>query len=97
MFVTEIMKGKITKDQINELEENDKYKAKMIKIEELDKSQKKELEDDEVEIIQVNIPKKKTNRVLERNRIEAGGGLFQQCDYMTEEEKKRIEDLINGV
>ena len=41
MFVTEIMKGKITKEQIKDVEENDKVKVKMIKLEEIDKNEKK--------------------------------------------------------
>lgn len=34
---------------------------------------------------------------MERNKIEAGGELYRECDLLTPEEQQRIEDLINGV
>jgi hypothetical protein len=42
MFVTEIMKGKLKEEDIMKIEEGDKTKAKIIKMEKKDKHQKKE-------------------------------------------------------
>jgi hypothetical protein len=41
--------------------------------------------------------KKKSNRLIERNIIEASGKIYRDCDYLSEEHKKRIDDLLNGV
>lgn len=40
--------------------------------------------------------KRQTNRVMERNRLEAVGQLYRDCDYLSEEHKKRLEELLNG-
>lgn len=40
--------------------------------------------------------KRKSNRLMERNRLEAGGQLYHDCDYLSEEQKKRLEELIDG-
>ena len=33
---------------------------------------------------------------MERNKIEAAGDYYRECDYLTPEEQQRIEDIING-
>lgn len=45
----------------------------------------------------MNMTKKKNSKFMERNKIEAAGDLYRECDYLTPEEQKRIDDLINGV
>lgn len=29
--------------------------------------------------------KRKSNRIMQRNRLEAAGDLYRECDYLTEE------------
>lgn len=38
----------------------------------------------------------KNNRLLERNRLEAAGHLYRDCDYLSEEHKQRLEQLLQG-
>jgi len=35
--------------------------------------------------------KKQSNRLMERNRLEAAGHLYRDCDYLSEEHQRRIE------
>ncbi len=35
--------------------------------------------------------KRKSNRLMERNRLEAAGQLYRDCDYLSEEQKQRLE------
>lgn len=41
--------------------------------------------------------KKKNGKFIQRNKYEAAGELYRECDLLTPEEQKRIEDLINGI
>lgn len=68
----------------------DKSQIKMIKLDD-----NKE-DDDDVEIMEINMMKKKSNRLFERNMIEAGGQIYRDCDYLSEENKQRLEKLLNG-
>lgn len=34
--------------------------------------------------------KKKSNKFVERNKYEAGGELYRECDFLTPEERQRI-------
>ncbi len=69
--------------------------VKLIKLEGANKQQ--QLDDDDVELSEINMSRKKSNRIMERNKLEAAGDLYRQCDYLTEQERQRIQDLINGV
>jgi len=40
--------------------------------------------------------KRQSHRLMERNRIEASGQLYRDCDYLSEEHKKRLDELLNG-
>jgi hypothetical protein len=35
--------------------------------------------------------KRQTNRLMERNRLEAAGQLYRDCDYLSEDHKRRLE------
>jgi hypothetical protein len=37
-----------------------------------------------------------SNRVIERNRLEAVGQLYRDCDYLSLEHQQRIEELLTG-
>jgi len=40
--------------------------------------------------------KKKSNRLFERNMVEASGQVYRDCDYLSEENKLRLERLLEG-
>ena len=46
--------------------------------------------------MEINMVKRGSNRVLERNRIEAAGQIYRDCDYLSEEHQKRLEQLLEG-
>ena len=85
-----MLKGRVTKEDISKLEQMDKSQIKMKKLEEQVK------EDDDIEMVEINMMKKKSNRIFERNLIEASGQIYRDCDYLSEENKQRLERLLNG-
>lgn len=40
-------------------------------------------EDDEIQIVEINMMKKKSNRLFERNLVEASGQIYRDCDYLS--------------
>lgn len=46
--------------------------------------------------MEINMMKRKSNRLLERNFVEASGQIYRDCDYLSEENKQRLERLLNG-
>lgn len=77
--------GKLNSDKIAQLEEMNRTSMKMYKIE------KEKEEQYEVQLPQINMVKRQSNRLIERNKIEANGQLYRDCDYLSEEHKKRLE------
>ena len=43
-----------------------------------------EKEEDDVELSEMNMVKRQSNRLMERNRVEAGGQFYRDCDYLSE-------------
>lgn len=39
-------------------------------------------EDDDVEFTEINMMKKQSQRMIEKNKLEAGGHLYRDCDYL---------------
>jgi len=39
---------------------------------------------------EINMTKKKNNKFIERNKYEAAGELYRECDLLSAEEQKRI-------
>ena len=49
------------------------------------------IEDDDIEMYEVDMKKKKSNnRLVERNMVEASGQVYRDCDYLSEEYKQRL-------
>ena len=44
----------------------------------------KEEQDDDIEFSQINMMKRQSNRLMDRNRFEAAGQLYLDCDYLSE-------------
>ena len=40
--------------------------------------------------------KKQSHRMIEKNKLEAGGHLYRDCDYLPLELQQRIEELLEG-
>jgi hypothetical protein len=40
-------------------------------------------EEDDLEILEINMMKKKSNRLFERNMVEASGQIYRDCDYLS--------------
>lgn len=57
--------------------------VKLIKLEGLNKED--DLDDSDVEVTEINMSKKKSNRIMERNKLEAAGDLYRECDFLTPE------------
>lgn len=63
-----------------------------MKLIKLDPQKKEEdFSDDEVEVTKINMSKKKTSKIMLRNKIEATGDIYRECDYLSPEEQQRIE------
>lgn len=76
-FITEILNGKLSKENIDQLEEMDRSAMRIHKIE-------YEKEEEEVEFAEINMVKRQNNRLLERNMVEASGQIYRDCDYLSE-------------
>lgn len=50
----------------------------------------------EINMVEINMVKKKSNRLVERNKVEASGQVYRDCDYLSEEHQQRLEELLNG-
>lgn len=53
-----------------------------------------EKEEEEVEFAEINMVKRQNNRLLERNMVEASGQIYRDCDYLSEQHKRRLEELL---
>ena len=40
--------------------------------------------------------KRHSNRMIEMNKVQAGGHVYRDCDYLSEEHQRRIEELLGG-
>ena len=49
-----------------------------------------------MEIVEINLVKKSNQRMIHKNIKEADGEIYRDCDYLSEEHKQRLEELING-
>ena len=86
LFLTQILKGKISRQHIQELE---KMEQTSVKFNELENESR--IEDDDIEMYEVDMKKKKSNnRLVERNMVEASGQVYRDCDYLSEEYKQRL-------
>jgi hypothetical protein len=92
-FITEILTGKISRKEINEMSEMDRSGMRMHKLE----HEKEEREDeDDVELPEINMMKRHSQKFVERGRIEASGQIYRDCDYLSQEHQKRLEELLGG-
>ena len=49
-----------------------------------------------MEFTEINMVKRQSNRLLERNRVEAAGQLYRDCDYLSEEQRQRLDFLLEN-
>lgn len=42
-------------------------------------------------MVSVNMMKKQSQRMIEKNIVEAGGHIYRDCDYLSEEHQRRLE------
>ena len=45
---------------------------------------------------EINMMKKHSHRMIEMNRVQAGGHIYRDCDYLSEEHQRRLEELMEG-
>lgn len=93
-FITDILEGKLSKKEIDELEDIQKSGIRMHKLDR-EKTQRDEYEEDG-EPTEINMMKKQSHRVIEKNKVEAGGHIYRDCDYLSQEHQRRLEELLSG-
>ena len=58
--------------------------------------EKTQRDDEDVEPTEINMMKRQSHRVIQKNKVEAGGHIYRDCDYLSEEHQRRLEELLSG-